>query len=371
MKTTIIVPTYNESENIVKLIDELQSVFKKISTHQMSILVVDDNSPDGTAALVKKAQKKYKNLHLITGKKEGLGQAYLRGMDYASNKLKAEVMFEHDADFSHNPKDIPSFLEKIDKGYDLVVGSRYISGGSIPNNWGLHRKIFSVLGNFIVRLALFNFSHKDWTTGYRAIRTPLYKKIRKDLENFKGYTFQVSFLHKALLTGAKVAEVPIHFIDRVHGKSKIGSEYIINLLWYLFITDLTNPPRVLRFLVVGTIGFLLQASLFAFFKNLTINEIANAIGAIAAITSNFTLNNFWTFSDRKKSIKFSIIFDYLKFVVLSSGSLFIQSIAIRLTTIALGPSELSDWLGFILGVLLGLFWNYTMYNKVIWKNKKK
>ena len=111
MKVTIIVPTYNEKENIGPLIDELEKVFAKIKNHQLSILVVDDNSPDKTAEVVKNYQKKFKNLYLITGRKEGLGQAYLRGMDYASKQLGAEVMFEMDADFSHDPKIIPLFLK--------------------------------------------------------------------------------------------------------------------------------------------------------------------------------------------------------------------------------------------------------------------
>jgi len=129
MKVVIIIPTYNEKENIGLLITALHEASQQFSQHTSHLLVVDDNSPDGTAAEVKAKQKKYKNLHLITGKKEGLGKAYLRGMDYASDKLGAEVMFEMDADFSHDPKLIPKFLEKIDQGYDLVVGSRYTSGG--------------------------------------------------------------------------------------------------------------------------------------------------------------------------------------------------------------------------------------------------
>lgn len=374
MKVTVIIPTYNEKDNIVKLIDEIERVFQSIHNHQMSILVVDDNSPDGTGELVKKAQQKYKNLHLISGTKEGLGRAYLRGMKYASEKLGAEVMFEHDADFQHDPKLIPVFLKKIDQGFDLVIGSRYTKGGSIPGNWGFHRKVYSVLGNLIVQVMLFNFGQKDWTTGYRAIRTPLYKQIRGELEEFKGYTFQVSFLHKAYLKNAKIIEVPIKFIDRVHGESKIGSgEYIFNLLKYLIVSDITNPPSFLRFLVVGTLGFIIQTVIFTYFwKTVGLSpNMATVIGAEFAIISNFILNNFWTFKERRLETDLSVIIPkFVSFNALSFGSPIIQWITITAATTLISNSDLFTWGSYITGIFLGLIWNYTMYSKVIWKKKK-
>lgn len=369
MNVTIIIPTYNESENIQALVRQIFEVAKTIKKHAINILVVDDNSPDGTADLVRDLQPKYPHLHLITGKKEGLGKAYLRGMNYASSKLAAEVMFEMDADFSHDPKEIPAFLAKIDEGYDLVIGSRYIPGGSIPANWGLHRIIFSVMGNLIVRTALFNFKHHEWTNGYRAIRTPLFKKIRTELEEFKGYTFQVSFLHKAFLHNAKVAEIPCQFKDRVHGESKISSEYIINLLRYLAMTTIKNPPRQFRFLLVGGTSFILQSVLFAVLKVFMLAEIANAVGFTVAVTNNFFSNNFWTFNDRKKAFTPRILVTFAKFYGLSLLALSIQTLVIRSTVIALGRSEFSEWLGFFIGVFFGMFVNYLLYSRVVWKSR--
>lgn len=374
MKVVVIIPTYNEKENIGPLIEDVERVFKQIKGHHMHILIVDDNSPDGTANVVKQKQKKFKNLHLITGKKEGLGKAYLRGMKHASEKLKAEVMFEMDADFQHNPNLIPAFIKKIDQGYDLVIGSRYIPGGSIPNGWGAHRKIFSVFGNLIVRTMLFNFSHHDWTTGYRALRTPLYNKVSSELGAFKGYTFQVSFLHKAFLKGAKVAEVPMQFLERTKGESKIGSaEYIFNLIKYLIISDLTNPPRFLRFLVVGTTGFLIQTAIFTLaWKSFHFAPgLATAIGAEFAIISNFILNNFWTFSDRRLKLSFQIILPkFISFNILSLGSVFIQWLTVTSFTNFINDSDIITWVAYITGIFLGLIWNYTVYNKIIWKKKK-
>lgn len=372
MNVVVIVPTYNEKDNIERLIKQIFKVSRSIKNHQISVLVVDDNSPDGTAQIVTNLQKKYKRLYLITGEKEGLGKAYLRGMDYASKKLNAEVMFEHDADFSHDPNEIPNFLKKIDAGYDLVIGSRYIPGGSIPANWGVHRIIFSVVGNWLVRTALLHFNHHDWTTGYRAIRTPLYKKIRKELDDFKGYTFQVSFLHKAFLNNARVAETPIHFKDRVHGESKIGSEYIINLLKYLIETNIKNPPRQLRFVIVGTTGFLVQTTIFTIvWKIIGIEpSLATIVGAEFAIMSNFILNNFWTFSDRKLDRKISVLIPkFISFNVLSFGSPIIQWITVKTTNTYISTTDLATWIAYITGIFIGLVVNYLVYSKIIWRKK--
>ena len=177
MKVVVILPTYNEKGNIERLIPVLEEeIFPKIKNHAMHILVADDNSPDGTADEVRKLIKKYANIHLSVGEKKGLGAAYVRAMTYAIEQMKADVMFEMDADFFHDPHKIPEFLQKIDKEYDLVVGTRYSGGGSIPKNWGLHRKLFSVFGNLIVRTILTRFWIHDWTGGFRALKKEVFLK---------------------------------------------------------------------------------------------------------------------------------------------------------------------------------------------------
>ena len=152
MKVVVIIPTYNEKGNLQKLIPILEEeVFPKIKNHAMNILIADDNSPDGTGEEVRKFMKKWKNIDINQGPKKGLGAAYVRAMSYAIDKVKAEVLFEMDADLQHDPKKIPDFLQKIDEGFDMVIGTRYSQGGSIPKNWPLKRKIFSIFGNMLVR----------------------------------------------------------------------------------------------------------------------------------------------------------------------------------------------------------------------------
>ncbi len=369
----VILPTYNERENIGPLIKALESEFKKISSYRLSILVVDDNSPDGTQTVVRQLKRQYKNVYLLTGPKQGLGKAYLRGMDYAINKMHADVVFEMDADFQHNPNQISEFLHKLDQGYDLVVGARYIKGGSVPQNWGLHRKIFSRVGNLLVRLSLMRFDHHEWTNGFRAIRTPTYLQVRDKLLDYTGYTFQVAFLHQAFLLNKKIGEIPNNFDNRRWGKSKIGPEYVKNLILYLIKQTLINPPRFFKFLAVGAIGFIVQFITFRIFRSFDLRpSLATALSAEIAIVSNFIWNNLWTFAERKLTSFKQIVVKFPQFNLTSLGSLIIQAVISEIGTRILGIRHLAlgintDDVYLMIGILIGLVWNYTMYKLVIWK----
>jgi dolichol-phosphate mannosyltransferase len=213
---SIIIPTYNEKGNIGILIDRIRKYVN------VDILVVDDSSPDGTAIEAKKKKVRV----LMNKEKKGLGYAYLKGMENCHSK----VFIQMDADLSHDPKDLKRFIEKI-KDNDMVIGSRYIKGGSIPRDWPLHRRFISIYGNRFI--SLFLGRQSDWSTGYRAIRREVYEKVKDDLKDFHGYTYQIAFLNEARRHGFRVAEIPIAFKDRTRGKSKLGKEYLINTLKYI------------------------------------------------------------------------------------------------------------------------------------------
>jgi dolichol-phosphate mannosyltransferase len=188
MKVVVIVPTYNEAGNIARLIDLLQPQFERMG-HNAHILVVDDNSPDGTANVVREIQQRYANVHLISGEKSGLGDAYIRGMTHALTELGAEVIYEMDADFSHKPEDVPRLMAEIDAGADLVIGSRYVPGGSIPSEWGLHRRLNSFFGNIVARYVTGIYKIRDCTAGFRAIRASLLRQIDLNGLRVQGYAF--------------------------------------------------------------------------------------------------------------------------------------------------------------------------------------
>lgn len=240
MKSVVIIPTYNEKDNVGRLVKKLIGVFKKLPNWKIDILVVDDSSPDGTADVVKTLARNKKTIHLLLRKKkEGLGAAYLAGMREAFGKLKAEVCLILDSDLSHNPDSIPAFLAEIEKGADFVIGSRYIKGGAIAKNWALHRKFFSVFGNLTTSLFLGQNGISDWTSGYRAIKRKVFEKVApkvSDKREFKGYTFNISFAYHTIDAGFKVAQVPIKFVDRKSGKSKLGFEYLLNTPIFLVKT---------------------------------------------------------------------------------------------------------------------------------------
>ncbi|HEX7456740.1 MAG TPA: polyprenol monophosphomannose synthase [Candidatus Nanoarchaeia archaeon] len=231
MKVTIVLPTYKERENVVRLIPELFEQFKNARRHHFEILVVDDESPDRTAEAVKELAKKLPGIHLLTGKKQGLGAAYIRGFKYAINKLKADVLVEMDADFSHLPQDVPRLIEQIEKGADFVIGSRYIRGGKVPEDWNFFRRANSRWGNRFARYLAGIDDVRDCTSGFRAIKREVLDKINLDKLKVRGYSFQMNLLYKAFVNGAKIKEIPIDFQERTWGHTKLGPSDILEFMW--------------------------------------------------------------------------------------------------------------------------------------------
>lgn len=370
MNVTVILPTYNERENIVVLLDGLRKAVTEISGHVISFLVVDDTSGDGTQEAVRIYAKKHPRIFLLSGKKEGLGRALLRGMQYARDSLCAQVIVQMDADLSHNPMSLPLFLKEVDKGADFVVGSRYIKGGSIPSNWGLHRKIFSVVGNAIVRFGLGFPRVHDWTGGYRAYMSKYYDRFHGEMKKFSGYVFQIAFLHKAIGSGARAVEVPIQFTDRRYGRSKIApSQYIRDILRYVISQRIkaTMQGSFGKFCIVGSVGFLINTVVLELGVRLGFHPVlASITGAECAIVSNFMFNNAWTFRDRKIHGKRRII-KFMQFNATSAGAIVIQAGTIWVGTAFYGISAYRIF--YILGVGIGLVWNYIMYSTIIWKRQ--
>ena len=306
MKAIIILPTFNERENIKAIIRALQDQFTRIR-HDMHILVVDDNSPDGTAEVVRGLQTEYDNVHLLLGEKAGLGAAYIRGMRYALDVLQADLIFEMDADFSHKPEDVARLLSEIEAGADFVIGSRYVKGGTIPIEWGLARRLNSLGGNLAARYIAGISQIRDCTAGFRAIRTALLRRIDFNALRTQGYAFQVALLHAAVKEGGKIREVPVDFIDREHGESKLGLsdvvEFVVNVWWI----RLQSSKTFIKFAIVGASGVLVNLGFFTLFLMAGMNKyIASPIAIELSIVWNFLLNNYWTFRWRKTGDRIGI-----------------------------------------------------------------
>jgi dolichol-phosphate mannosyltransferase len=357
MKIVVILPTYNEKDNIALMIRALQEQFGKIS-HDMNILVVDDNSPDGTAEIVRAESKAASNIFLITGQKQGLGAAYVRGMKYAINDLHADVVMEMDADFSHKPEDIPRLIEAIDQGVDFVIGSRYVPGGKIPEDWSFLRRMNSKWGNVFARYVAGMHRVRDCTAGFRAIRASIIKKIDLDALRVRGYAFQISLLHEAILNHAVVQERPVEFVDRKRGQTKLGLsdivEFMLNAWWIRF----ERSKTFLRFSIVGATGVIVNLVSFTLLMNMGLNKfIASPIAIELSIISNFLFNNFWTFSGRDINDKIHI--RGLKFNIISFIALAVSYSTFLLLTM-LNPGgipQVHQAIGIVPATLINYFLN--------------
>lgn len=233
MKTLLIIPTYNEIENIISLI---RVVLSKSSN--LEILVMDDNSPDGTGAAVKSLMETEPRVHLIERPgKMGLGSAYVTGFKYALEK-DYEFIMEMDADFSHNPDDVPRLLEAAQK-YDLVIGSRYSRGVNIVN-WPFKRLLISYFASKYVRV-ITGMPIKDPTGGFKCFRRKVLQAINLDKILSDGYAFQIEMNFKAWTKGFRIKEVPIIFTERLDGVSKMHRGIVweaVWMVWYLQIRKL-------------------------------------------------------------------------------------------------------------------------------------
>lgn len=215
MKTFVMIPTYNEKENIKNLIDKIL----KLKINNLNIVVVDDNSPDGTWGIVQKISRKNKNVHLLLRKKDkGRGSAGKDGFIYCL-KHGADVVVEMDADMSHDPKYIPSMIKELENA-DLVLGSRRVSGAKEIGR-SLIRKLITYLANFYIRLML-GLNVKDCNSGFRCFRRKVLEGIKAEKLRSKGPSIVQEVLFKAHLKGFRIKEVPITFINRTKGKSKLG-----------------------------------------------------------------------------------------------------------------------------------------------------
>jgi dolichol-phosphate mannosyltransferase len=330
MRIVLIIPTFNERGNIDRLIDQLQVVFRPLK-HEMLILVVDDNSPDGTSDVVREHQRRWPNVHLLQGKKRGLGAAYIRGMRHAIDTLHADAVFEMDADFSHEPADVPRLIAALEQGADFAIGSRYVPGGSIPREWGLHRRLNSRFGNIVARYVAGLYRIHDCTAGFRAIRADLLQRI--DVERFRvqGYAFQIALLHAAIVGGAKVVELPVKFVDRTVGESKLGVKDIIEFFRSAAWIRFESSKVFIKFCITGASGVLVNLGVFTALLAVGVNKfVASPIAIQTSIITNFLANNYWTFRRRNlagpihaRGLRFNVVsflslgISYLTFIVLS------------------------------------------------------
>ena len=237
MRTLIVLPTFNEADNIVEVLQKLRAVVP-----EASVLVVDDASPDGTADLVEEVAEQIGDVSVMRRPaKSGLGSAYRDGFRRGLS-VGYDVMVEMDSDLSHDPAALPLLLTAVADGAALALGSRYIPGGSIPD-WSWHRRALSRWGNRYAA-AVLGIDVKDATSGYRAYRAEALTNIDFHTVQADGYGFQVEMAYRVLASGGRIVEVPISFTDRVRGESKMSSRIVVEAL--VLVTWWAIRDRILR-----------------------------------------------------------------------------------------------------------------------------
>ena len=359
----VILPTYNEVENIQTSIDAIFAEQENITSHLLKIIVVDDNSPDGTQDVVRRCQEKYEGLFLLTGDKKGLGEAYKRGIAYALDEVKPDSIFQMDADGQHDTKLIPLFINLANHGFTLVIGSRFALGGSTPD-FSFYRTLLSRVGNFMVRYLGGVVGIQDCTSGYRCIKADLFEKCNLNFLSTKGYSFQSSLLCELIRNNARTIEIPIVFPDRQHGESKLALSDQIEFLLNIVRIRFRNSEEFIKYGLVGASGVLVNMSVY-----LTLTrsfdwqpELASPVGIEISILGNFILNNFWTF---RKRVKFSSLRKKLtKFHIAAGVSGFVNYTIFLFLMNLLG---VGDIVANLVGIAVGVITNYSINSFWTWK----
>lgn len=378
----IILPTYNEIENIESLISAIFAQEKQ-TPFKFQIIVSDSASPDGTGKKVLKLASKNQKLHLLDVKIRGIGVAIVKAADFAISKLRATHLVVMDADFSHNPADLPKLL-KVAKTHELVIGSRFAEGGK--NLLPAHRQILSWGESIVMRFLTGFFDVSEWGTAFRVIKVSLWKKINIDRIPWKkrSFIFQPAFLYAALAAGAKYTEVPIVFRERKKGISKIAVfSYTYDTLKFAFEIFLRRRATFVKFLIVGTIGFVIGTTVliilydtqtfplpakFTPWQILGLKHpdfrlfISSVIAVETSIISNFLWHENWTFRWRPKRGPAPLRF--ARFNVVAVVSPIIQVATVNILTPFFGIYYL---ISNAIGVLFGLSWNWLWNSKVIWR----
>ena len=375
-QVSIIIPTYNESENIINILHSIKEIIPKNILTQT--IVVDDNSPDGTGKLVEDYLKNVKKMadhtiEIIHRKaKNGLGSAILNGIQQA----KGDTIVVMDCDFSHPPQIIPKLVESIKKyQYDIAVASRYIKGGKIQG-WSQKRKLMSKFATLIAKKGL-GVNTKDPMSGFFAFKRSIIKELNFDAI---GYKILLEIIVKT--KGVNIKEIPYTFQDREFGSSKLGIKTILDYyksVWKLYRygkplekqekrSSVKFLSKAGRFYTVGASGFIVNYLISLFFTSGGYDMWylhATTIGIFASITSNFVLNKIWTFGDRDFKIK-KTISQYGKFAMFSSLGALVQ---LGMVYFLVDGNNIAYPLALIIAVITAAFGNFVLNKKWTFKEK--
>lgn len=356
-KVVVVIPTYNERENLGSLLEALQEQFGRMH-HSMHILVVDDNSPDGTAEVAREAGRRWGNVRLLSGEKRGLGVAYVRGFEHALHEMGADAVMQMDADFSHNPADVPRLVAPLEADADFVIGSRYVRGGQAPENWGPLRRGISWVANLGARFIAGLYGVHDCTNGFRAIRGSLLDRIELTDAAPRGYAILMYLVYQAQSLGGRVREVPVSFSNRARGESKLRLtdvvEFFINAWWIRY----DRRDKFYRLAAGGLSGMAANIAAIAALRELAGLPaiLASALAIEVSVVYSFAWRDFWALAARRRS-RSPGLWRLALFHLASTPSFLLTLGTFALLSRLLGVHYLAAQAA---GIVPALLWNYVV-----------
>lgn len=374
MRVVHLLSTYNEKENIGPMIEYLEEQAKKLPKYEIVILVVDSHSPDGTGEIVKKMAKTRENVHLLETPR-GLGISLIKGYKYAMEKLKADIVIPNDVDFQWHPKYIPQMLERLEEGYGVVVPSRHAPGGK--DNFSAFRKLTHFVSNTLINYWWGGIREvKDLAGNFKAIRVKgVLEKVNFDKLDVKGFVIQSTMIYELSKTGVRFCEIPVVYGERRAGETKVSFnlQFVKDALETLINATkirIERSKRFFKFATVGFIGYIINAGGLEIFYRLGMPVgFAAALAAEFSIISNYTLNNFWTFAEKRFTKPLEFFWKLFQFNFTSLGAIVIQAVVVGGLAYLFGDA----WRQIYLVIAIGFFiipYNYTIYNVFIWKTWK-
>ena len=371
MKLLIVIPTYNESENIELFIKSIMDIAATLA--EIEILVVDDNSPDGTAEIVKNLSSIYHGkIHLLSREsKQGCATAYLKGFSWAVQN-NYEFILAMDADFSHDPKYIPQMLEAIGNN-DMVIGSRNVKGGVIENRTWI-RDALTKFGSIYCRILL-RCPIRDITGGYNMYKKEVFEKIDIDSIQSRGYSFQIDIKYSVFKAGLKFVEIPIVFPDRKFGKSKMSGKFMFSALrdvWKIRKKKKTDSGvrQFMKFALTGGLRAIINLTLFFLFVDILdlSPTIASIICFLISTSQNYLTSHLWTFRQNTKGEKLSL----KKWFFFLCGSTMGLCINIIVLIVVLYYFDLSrtKFIAQAIGLFAGMIVNFFVSKLLVFRRKK-
>ncbi len=354
MDVSVVIPVYNEEQNIAPLLREVGSA---LEAREHEIIVVDGNSSDSTVQEARESG--VENLRVIErGSREGIGRALQQGISAA----KGRAVVQMDADFSHPPELLPRMVEGVESGADVVVGSRYVEGGERKDP--LHRRIFPLIGSYLYRFGL-GSPVSDVTSGFKAY-SPEAAEMIAESELPSGFHFQAASLFQLVDEGFEVEELAIEFRPRRAGEPKYGGDDLLKNLGLFLKLVVKKHQRFFKFGSVGAVGMVVNMSILFFLTEyIGLFYLASSVFAVeSAIISNFLLNENWTFGDRGRSGVKNLLKRFSKFNLISLAGMAINLVVLAFMTEVVGIYYL---LSNLIAIGVVFLWNYTANINWTWK----